>query len=145
MDDKTNEIKQRIDAEREKLGRNFDEIEDRVREVTDLRGFFNRNTGVILGSAVAGGFLLSMALSKPASARSASAARRAVGSPLDPPRPPRPPSRHVKQISETFDNIIEGLIAVGAGKLVGAITKAFPDFEAEYRPTNRGQESATIH
>jgi len=39
VDDKTNEIKQRIDEEREQLGRNFDEIEDRVRGATDLKGF----------------------------------------------------------------------------------------------------------
>ena len=146
MDDKTNEIKQRIDAEREKLGRNFDEIEDRVRGATDLKGFFNRNTGLILGSAVAGGYLLSKALTRQsASSPTASLAELSGASPLHSTRTPGPMSRHTRQISETFDNIVEGLIAVGAGKLVSAITKALPGFEQEYRPANRGQESTTIH
>jgi hypothetical protein len=146
VDDKTNEIKQRIDAEREKLGRNFDEIEDRVRDATDLKGVFDRNTGLILGSAVAGGVLLAMALSKPsASGTAASMAQPAMASHFDSPRPPRPKSRHAKQISETFDNIVEGLIAVGAGKLVAAITKKLPSFEQEYRTGSRGQDSPTIH
>jgi len=153
VDDKTNEIKQRIDEEREKLGRNFDEIEDRVRGATDLKGFFNRNTGLILGSAVAGGYLLSKALTRQsASSPTASLAELSGASSLNSgasslhsARTPGPMSRHTRQISETFDNIVEGLIAVGAGKLVSAITKALPGFEQEYRPANRGQESTTVH
>lgn len=64
MDEETNKIKQHIDSEREELGRNLDEIGYRVRSATDLKAHFNKNTGLILGAAVAGGWLLSMAFRK---------------------------------------------------------------------------------
>ena len=61
MDEETNRIKRYIDGEREELGRNLDEIEHRVRTATDLKAHFDKNTGLFIGAAVAGGFLLSRA------------------------------------------------------------------------------------
>jgi hypothetical protein len=64
VDEETSTIKQHIDNEREQLGRNLDEIEYRVKKATDLKTHFDRNTGWILGAAVAGGFLLSRVFRK---------------------------------------------------------------------------------
>src|SRR6185503_11931548 len=65
VDEETNKIKEHIDTERNRLGQNLDEIESRVKNATDLRAQFNKHTGWILGGAVAGGFLLSLAFRKP--------------------------------------------------------------------------------
>lgn len=64
MVEETHKIKQHIADERENLGRNLDEIEYRLKDATDLKAHFDRNTGFILAAAVAGGFLLSLALRK---------------------------------------------------------------------------------
>ena len=63
MDEETNQIKHHIDTERKQLGRNLQEIEDRVKSATDLKAQFDKNTGLFLGAAVAGGFLVSLAFS----------------------------------------------------------------------------------
>ena len=70
MAEETYKIKQHIDREREQLGRNLDEIEYRVKKATDFKTHFDNHTGWILGAAVAGGFLLSLAVraSSPSSA-----------------------------------------------------------------------------
>jgi hypothetical protein len=55
MDEKVDTIKRHIDAEREELGRNLDEIEYRVKSATDLKAHFDKNTGLILGAAAFAG------------------------------------------------------------------------------------------
>ena len=69
MDQETDKIKQHIDTEREQLGRNLDEIEYRVKRATDLKGHFDKNTGWILGAAVAGSAATTNATSTPIDCR----------------------------------------------------------------------------
>ena len=64
MVEETDKIKRHIENERESLSHDLDEIEYRFKDATDLKAHFDRNTGWILGAAVAGGFLLSLALGR---------------------------------------------------------------------------------
>jgi hypothetical protein len=125
-------IKAHIDNERRYLGRNIVEIEDRLKDATDLQANFNRNTGWFLGAAVAGGFLLSVALSKP---------KHETGKhwPREVPRDaeltePSPGfiSSHLSPVSETLDNIFSGLIGVFSEKLHSVVADAVPGFEEQY-------------
>jgi hypothetical protein len=131
VDEETIEIRQHIDAEREQLGRNLDEIEDRVKKATDVKHQFDRHTAWILGGAVAGGFLLSRALRK-------SPTFNAMPS-LDTDSPERinakknqRRSSHVERVYETFDNILEGLIGVAAAKLGSFVADVVPGFQEQY-------------
>jgi hypothetical protein len=72
VDQETSRIKRHIDTEREQLGRNLDEIEHRVKSAADLKAHFDKNTGWILGAAVAAGFLLSFAFGKSSTSGSTS-------------------------------------------------------------------------
>ena len=54
MVQEADKIKQHIENERESLSHNLDEIEYRFKDATDLKAHFERNTGLILGAAVAG-------------------------------------------------------------------------------------------
>ena len=143
MDEETSKIKQHIDNEREELGRNFDEIEHRVKEATDLKTHFDRNTPWVLGAAVAGGFLLSRVFDKSSATGHAarwdsSASDRNTTAAIA--RSPSPLSR----LSETLDNIFDGLIGVASSKLHAVVAEAVPGFGEEFKAIEqqRGRSSA---
>ena len=142
MDQATNKIRQHIDTEREQLGRNLDEIGDRVKSATDLKAHFDRNTGWILGAAVAGGFLLSLACGKsstassiPDSARESQAANIAA-------QLPDPVSRQLRQVSDTVEDIVDGLVGVFSDKLHSFVADAVPGFREQYDAIERQRSSS---
>jgi len=59
MDEKPNEIMQRIESQRSRLGSNIDELERRVKETADVKQQFDRHPMVAVGLAFGGGLLLS--------------------------------------------------------------------------------------
>ena len=130
MDEETVRIRQHIDAEREQLGRNLDEIEDRVKKATDIRRHFDKHTTWILGGAVAGGFLLSRALRASSSSVPMPAPDARAPERINPRIQPR--SRHVERVYETFDNILEGLLDVAAAKLSSFVADVVPGFKEHY-------------
>jgi hypothetical protein len=142
VDEETSTIKQHIDNEREELGRNLDEIEHRVKKATDLKTHFDRNTAWILGGAVAGGFLLSRVLHKSSgSARGSrwepNAPERITSVPI-----PRSPT-HLSRLSETFDNIVEGLVGVVSNKLHSFVAEVVPGFGEEYDAIEQQRERSS--
>jgi len=147
VDEETNKIKEHIDAERHQLEHNLDEIESRVKNATDLRAQFNKHTGWILGGAVAGGFLLSLAFRKPSNE---GAHERWDGESrernLDKPAQPRLRlSPHLDQISDTFDNIIAGLVGVVSNKLHSFVSDTVPGFREQYDGIERQRGRSSIH
>jgi hypothetical protein len=131
VDEETVQITQHIDAERQQLGRNLDEIEDRVKKATDVKHQFDRHTAWILGGAVAGGFLLSRALRKPPTFDVMPATDTESAERINP-KKQQPRSWHVERVYETFDNIVEGLIAVASAKLSSFVADVVPGFQEQY-------------
>lgn len=146
MDEETNRIKQYIDGEREQLGRNLDEIENRVRSATDLKGHFDKHTGLFLGAAVAGGFLLSQAFRESTpwdserrlESSSMGAGRNTVALSM------QPLSRHLQRFSETLDDIFDGLIGVASDKLQAFVAERVPGFQAKYEAIGK-QHTRSVH
>jgi len=58
MDEKPDQIMNHIESQRNQLGRNLNELEDRVRRTTDWRAQFDRNPMLMMGVALGGGLLL---------------------------------------------------------------------------------------
>ena len=139
MDQETDKIKQHIDTEREQLGRNLDEIEYRVKRATDLKGHFDKNTGWILGAAVAGGFLLSLAFGKSSTPRSTSN-RESDSQPRSAniaDQPKNPLGAHFHRLSDTVENIVGGLVGVASDKLHSFVADAVPGFREQYDAIER--------
>jgi hypothetical protein len=131
VDEETVQITQHIDAERQQLGRNLDEIEDRVKKATDVKHQFNRHTAWILGGAVAGGFLLSRAFRKSPTFDAIPGLDIDSAERINPKRK-LPRSWHVERVYETFDNILEGLIGVASAKLSSFVADVVPGFQEQY-------------
>jgi hypothetical protein len=133
MDNETDKIKEHIEFERVKLGRNLNEIEYRVKNATDPKTQFDKNTGLILGAAVAGGFLLSLAFPKRSRfPQSWEAEPQNIGRGRA-----EAPSKHWQQVSETLDNVVEGIIAVASGEIVSFVAQAIPGFQAQFDAIGR--------
>ena len=152
MDEETNKIRQHIDMEREQLGRNFDEIadrvksaSDRVKNATDVKGYFDRNTGLILGAAVAGGFLLSLAFRGSRTADYTAEREYESGPKSARPAEPKAVSKHLQHVSDTLDGIVGGLVAVAAAKLESFVADAVPGFREQYDAMDRQGVRSSVH
>jgi hypothetical protein len=138
VDEEAIHIMQHIDAEREQLGRNLDEIEGRVRKATDVKHHFDRHTAWILGSALVGGFLFSQVFRK-----SSTSVRTSSSGPLGPNSSAHikatsqsgPP--HLNRVRETLDDILDGLVAVASSKLSSFVADAVPGFQEHYAVIER--------
>jgi len=140
------QIEQHIAEERESLGRNFDEIENRIKDATNLRAHFDRNIGWVLGAAVTGGFLLSLTMAK----SSANPKTETMDGKTDPQSIPKEQnaripsyskrflSPHLNRVSETVDDIFTGLVGVFSDKLQSFVADAVPGFQEQYDRLKRG-------
>jgi hypothetical protein len=90
---------------------------------------------LILGAAVAGGFLLALAFRKSSnsdssqSGESASTKERSANTAA---QPTHRVSKHLHRFSETFDNIIRRTRRVASDKLQSFVANAVPGFQAQY-------------
>ena len=64
MGEATSQIEAHIEQTRAELGSNLHELEQKVKSVTDWRQQFERNPMLMLGLALAGGFLLANILGR---------------------------------------------------------------------------------
>lgn len=55
----SDEIERHIDGKREDLGRNLDDLEEKVRSAMDWRSHFDKNPGLFVGLAFLGGIAVS--------------------------------------------------------------------------------------
>jgi len=146
VDEETNRIRQHIESEREQLGWDLDEIESRVKNATDLKAKFDKNTGLILGAAVAGGLLLSVAFRKTSpsstSSRQPDARERSASTAT-----PSKSRVHVplERVSETLDTIFEGLIGVVSDKLYSFVADAVPGFRTQYDAIERQRGRSSVY
>jgi len=58
MDEKPDQIVNKIEEKRDELGRNLEELENKVKRNTDWHTYYDRNPMLVLGAALGGGLLL---------------------------------------------------------------------------------------
>jgi hypothetical protein len=159
MDEKPEQIIGHIEAQRDQLGRNLNELETRVRATTDWRTYFEKNPALALGAALGGGILLGAMVnsrrhSSPKYGRSSSssyAGAAATGGALGFASSGSSgssaassgssssrrsslvsspvTSMQMRQISETMDHIKAALIAFGISKAKEFISQAIPGLD----------------
>ena len=123
-------IKEHIEAEREQLGRDFEEIEHRMKTAADWRYWYERNTVAMLGAAAAGGFLLANYLGRNSTPRSLSNRSSVWKTP------------QMRRIGETLDNTLSALIGVGTAKLRDAVSEVVPGFQEHFNEAQHSRSRA---
>jgi len=139
MGETTGQIAMHIDTAREDLGENLQELEQKVKSVTDWRQQFRNNPMMMVGLAFGGGvFLATLAggrrnrlagMSSPATVpvTSESGSRAIVSRGVV--------NREMQQVLQTWDNIKSALVGVAASRLKSFLGESIPGFEEQLRKT----------
>jgi len=125
----TNQIEREIVAERDRLGRNLNELETKTQQLGDWRTHYRNNPKLALGIALTGGLMLG-----------AMAGRGRLSRTDDPrettDRVPRPQSRLSRQIEDTWLSLSGALLGVAAARVVEVVSSVIPGLRGE---TSRSQ------
>src|SRR5262245_5019706 len=138
MAQEPNEIREHIDAKRAKLGDDLDEIEHRMKDAVDWRTWYRKNTAAMLGAAVAGGFLLSMAIGR-SSSEGAPTDQGSDGVFADEFEERREPKRersrfrvgprvgqHLHGLTDILDNTVGAFLGIANVKLQDLVARSIP-------------------
>jgi hypothetical protein len=156
MDEKSDQILNRIESQRERLGRNLDELETRVRRTADWRTHFDNNPMMMLGVALGGGILMGSIVGGRSSERSdtykprtggryGEATSSAVGGSAlglasttgSSATRSSATSHQRNKASETIDHIKAALIAFGITKAKEFLNQAIPGFDSHLQEAER--------
>lgn len=140
MDEKPDQIIEHIETQRNQLGANLNELENRVRQTADWRTHYDRNPMLMLSAALGGGILLGAIVSgsRPKSGSSLSKSRSSgSGSSTYGAYSGSSGSQAVslqkQRASETIDNIKAALIGFATAKAKEFLNQALPGFDHHLR------------
>ena len=134
MGETTYQIEARIDSARENLGSDLNELERKVKSVTDWKQHFQTSPMTMLGLAFGGGILLATALG--GRNRRGRGARGFSREATDP--QPHSGIDHQKfKALETWDNIKGALIGVAATRFKDFVGEVIPGFEEQFQTTEQ--------
>jgi hypothetical protein len=136
MDEKSDQILEHIEEQRNQLGANLNELETRVRRTADWRAHFDNNPMLMLAGALGGGILLGAMVSGSKSRSSGSYTSSRHFSGAETGRTVNTGSATYLQkqrASETIDNIKAGLIAFATAKAKEFLNQALPGFDSYVR------------
>jgi hypothetical protein len=121
MGETTDQIETHLETRQDALRSNLEELEQKVKSVTDWRRQFRNNPGLMLGLAFGGGMLLAGVMRRPRQrAQYPLSAGAAVG------REPRKLEARRMQLRQVWDEIQAALIAAATAKITESVAGAVP-------------------
>ena len=138
MDEKSDQIERQIVAERGQLGRNLNELESRVQDMTDWRAQFQKRPMLMIGVAASGGLLLASITGR----RSRSRRRPAEDSGDGRYEHRRGTELQKNKALETFDTIKGAMIGVAANTFQDFLGQLIPGFREQFQKTAQEKRSA---
>ena len=130
MGQTASQIEAHIENTREDLGSNLQELERKVKSVTDWQEHFQNHPMTMLGVAFGGGILLATALGRRRSRHGDSSVSKSAGS-----EPHRGTDHQKHKALETWDNIKGALIGVAAMRFKDFVGDVVPGFHEQYQKT----------
>jgi hypothetical protein len=145
MGERSDQITRKIAQTRGELGANLNELELKVRDVTDWRKQVQKSPLTMIGIAFGGGVLLSRVLGgsprgrrhyRPVDARANGEAASSANAPGT--------NYELNKAADTWDHIKAALIGVAAGKVQDFLRDAVPGFHEEFSKVehHNGPESS---
>jgi hypothetical protein len=157
MGETSDQIEKHIEEQRNELGENISELQEKVKSTVDWRAQFQHRPMTMMGIAFGGGMLLSTLIGGRSRSNSSSSAfddswyrntnRESTpgtfastpgGSSFD-----TAGTREKSKVNETWDNIKGALLGVAATKFRGYVEQLVPGFEEHYRKCEAGRGSAS--
>lgn len=135
MGETTHQVARHIESARADLGANLQELEHKVKSVTDWRHQFQKNPMTMMGVAFGGGIVL--ATMAGGRNRHRLAGMSSTVSDARPSGPQAGTDRQTQQVLETWNNIKGALIGVAAARFRSVIGEIVPGFEEQFQKTER--------
>jgi hypothetical protein len=144
MDERSDQILEDIETQRNQLGANLNELETRVRRTADWRTHFDNNPMLMLAGALGGGILLGAMVSgsRSRSASSSYTSSRHFSSSGTGVNTGSATYIQKQRTSETIDNIKAGLIAFATAKAKEFLNQALPGFDNYVRDAESNRPSS---
>jgi hypothetical protein len=171
MGQTSDQIKSEIDSQRQQLGANLQQLEEKVRTTVDWRAQFSEHPMPAVGLAFAAGFALSALMPRggrdenadaremanyrvfdesvpwtPSQAQAWGQAQRlepqAYQTPYRQAPTPKRRSAEMDEIAETVTNIRGAVMGLAATRLRSFLAEAIPGFEQEYEQARRNRGSS---
>jgi len=136
MGERSSEINQDIRATRAELGSNLQQLEHKVKGITDWREQFHKSPFTMIGLAFGGGLLLATATGGRRS-RPYYGGNGGNGHDEGNDESRRATNSQMKRASDTWDTIKGALIGVAAGKAQTFLKEAVPGFGEEFQKVQK--------
>jgi hypothetical protein len=138
------QIAAHIENTRDDLGSNLQELEQRVKSVTDWKEQFRARPMTMLGLVFGSGVVLATAMGRRRAGHRGSFSESAYGHDRHPGR-----DHQIRKAMETWDNIKGALIGVAAARVKDFVGDVVPGFreelqQTEERPTRRVDYGLTL-
>ena len=134
MGQAANQIENHIENERQDLGSNLRELEDKVKSVTDWHHQFKNRPLVFLGLAFGGGAVLASMVGRPSGRRhDATYYRNRADGSDGRPRTRRATSPAMEKAYEAWENVQGALVGIAATKVKDYADGIIPGFAEQYR------------
>jgi hypothetical protein len=130
MGQTTHQIAAHIENTRDDLGSNLQELEQRVKSVTDWKEQFRARPMTMLGLVFGSGVVLATAMGRRRAGHRGSFSESAYGHDRHPGR-----DHQIRKAMETWDNIKGALIGVAAARVKDFVGDVVPGFREELQQT----------
>lgn len=121
MGQTTDQIESHIEKTRHDLGANLEELEKKVKDVTDWRYHFRNHPMSLMGAAFGGGILLATMLGGKRRPQPYTASKPPSAAPVK------------QRAGETWDQIKDALLGVAATRVTDFVGELVPGFTDEFR------------
>jgi Protein of unknown function (DUF3618) len=143
MAERPDQIEQHIASTRHELGNNLHELEDKVKQATDWRTYYERNPMMMVGLAFGGGVML-------ATMMGGNRERNAAPVMTPAPRPAGYLTGAIQRnpVSDTWQTLKAALIGLSGAKIRSLLDEALPGFTEHYdraARTNPGFSQAPLN
>lgn len=157
MGEDTRQIEREIRDERADLDRNLRELHRQTRDLTDWRTHYRNHSGAFLAAAIGGGLILG-ALTAPRRASTRTSRpqvephhadwqpvgqRSGQSRSLQALKALRENPRARQQVNDTWQQILDTLIAIGSAKVTELLGSYVPGFRKEYESRHKQEEPAS--
>jgi hypothetical protein len=130
----TSQIEREIRDQREHLGRNLDELEDRARDLADWRTHYRNHSGAFLGGAFVAGAVVAMAVvphrrhthDHGDADLSHDPYRPRLAAPSSLRDPNGTVARVIREASDTWGHIADALLRTASAKAIQVVTNMVP-------------------
>jgi hypothetical protein len=141
MGQTTDQVETDIKHKREDLRSNLQELEHKVKSVTDWKQHFQNHPATMVAAAVGAGALIAT-LGRGRKAGSKRIESSSAARPDSTPSTPRAGTKH--EVLETWDNVKSALVGVAATQVTGYLGRVVPGFQEQLKKTESSRTPSSL-